>query len=602
MYSCGYRKHRATLSETEACIAGVERRKDVENILYYGDNLDIMRRYVKDESVDLIYLDPPFNSSQNYNVLFKEQDGTKAASQIRVFEDTWTWDQEDEAVYADLVMAGGKVADVMQAFRTFLGPCDMLAYLVMMAPRLVEMRRVLKSTGSIYLHCDPTASHYLKMLMDGVFGPENFKTEIVWKRSSAHSDAKQGRKQHGRIHDILLFYTKTNSYTWNQVFTSYDDSYINSLYRFVDENGRRYREGDLTAAKPGGDVSYEWHVKRRKDSTERWVADLEEEYLNPLKAMEYLSVLPYKGRFWAYSKENMVKMWKRGQIIHRSTGFPQYKRYLDEQPGVPLQDLWTDINPLSGSEKERLGYPTQKPEALLERIIRSSSTDHDLVLDPFCGCGTTIAAAEKLNRKWIGIDVTHLAITLMKERIKDTFGESIAFNVVGEPVSVPDAAALAASDPYQFQWWSLGLVGARPVEGKKGADKGIDGKIVFQGDAAGKFETVIISVKAGHVTANHVRDLRGVVEREKAAIGALISMEDPTGPMQTEAVTTGFYESRIWNKRYPKIQLLTITELLAGKKIDMPPIRQVGATFKKAPKASNQVRETAELYLPEEIN
>jgi hypothetical protein len=253
-------------------------------------------------------------------------------------------------------------------------------------------------------------------------------------------------------------------------------------------------------------------------------------------------------------------------------------------PGVPLQDWWDDIGPIGAQAAERLGYPTQKPVALLERIIRSSCPEGGVVLDPFCGCGTTIAAAQELGRSWIGIDITHLAITLIKTRLKDSFGESTTFSVIGEPVSVPDAERLAESDPYQFQWWALGLVGARPTEEKKGADRGIDGKIIFQGDKAGEFETVILSVKAGHVTANHVRDLRGVVDREKAAIGVLISMEDPTGPMKTEAITAGFYESATWGQKYPKVQLLTVAELLAGKKVEMPPIRQVGATFKKAPK------------------
>jgi hypothetical protein len=293
-------------------------------------------------------------------------------------------------------------------------------------------------------------------------------------------------------------------------------------------------------------------------------------------------------RFWRYTEEKMTELIRQGRVVQtKPGGVPAYKRYLDEMPGVPLQDWWGDIGPIGAQAAERLGYPTQKPEALLERIIKTSSNEGDLVLDPFCGCGTTVAAAQKLNRQWIGIDITHLAITLMKKRLRDTFGESVAFTVVGEPVSVPDAAALAASDPYQFQWWALGLVGARPVEGKKGADKGIDGKIVFQGDGAGKFETVILSVKAGHVTVNQVRDLRGVVEREKAALGVLISMEDPTGPMRTETATAGFFESKMWNRRYPKIQLLTVADLLAGKTIDMPPVRQVGATFKKAPKSTH---------------
>jgi DNA modification methylase len=530
----------------------------MENILYYGDNLEIMRRHLPDETVDLVYADPPFKSNQNYNVLFQEMDGSRAASQILAFEDTWTWDSEDEAVFADLVTAGGRLADALQAFRQLIGPCDMLAYLVMMAPRLVECRRVLKSTGSMYLHCDPAASHYLKLLMDAVFGPGNFRTEIVWKRSSAHSDAKQGRAQHGRIHDVILFYTKTDEWFWNQVFTPYDQGYMDDFYKYTEPGtGRRYRLGDLTG--PGGAAKG-----------------------NP--SYEVMGVT----RFWRYSKEKMAELIQQGRVVQTKPGtVPAYKRYLDEMQGVPLQDWWGDIGPIGAQAAERLGYPTQKPVVLLERIIRSSCPEGGAVLDPFCGCGTTITAAQTLGRSWIGIDITHLAITLMKERLKDTFGDAAAFKVVGEPVSVPDAERLAASDPYQFQWWALGLVGARPAEGKKGADKGIDGKIVFQGDSAGKFETVILSVKAGHVTANHIRDLRGVVDREKAAIGVLISMQEHTGPMSEEAITAGLYESKTWGRRYPKIQLLTVADLLAGKQIDMPPVKQVGATFKKAPRAAS---------------
>ena len=478
----------------------------MENTLYYGDNLDIMKRYVPDESIDLVYLDPPFKSNQNYNVLFKEKNGSQAAGQIRAFEDTWTWGQDDEAVYVDLVTKGGKVADVIQAFRAFLGPCDMLAYLVMMAPRLVDLRRVMKPTGSLYLHCDPTASHYLKMLMDAVFGAANFRNEIVWhyRRWSAATSNFQ------RMHDIIFWYSKSRK-GW--VFTRPLQPY--SHPEMIEDTVRGVIDGKLQRLK-NPDGSY---VKRAK-----------------------------------------------------------------ENKGVLMHDVWEDVNFIPPTGRERLGYPTQKPEALLERIIQASSNEGDLVLDPFCGCGTTIAAAQKLGRSWIGIDITQAGIVVIKKRLQDAFGTEAKFDVMGEPTSLPDAAALATSDPYQFQWWALGLIGARPVEQKKGADKGIDGKIVFQGDAPGIFENVIISVKAGHTGVNHVRDLRGVVEREKAAIGVLISMETPTKPMQTEAVTAGFFESKIWGKKYPKIQLLTIAELLTGNQVDMPPIRQVGATFKKAEK------------------
>jgi DNA modification methylase len=538
-----------------------------KNVLYYGDNLDVLRRHVNDETVDLVYLDPPFNSNTNYNVLFAEKDGSKAASQIQAFSDTWTWSQESESVFAEIVTAGGKVSDCLQAFRIFLGECDMLAYLVMMAPRLVELRRVMKTTGSIYLHCDPAASHYLKTLLDAVFGPANFRAEIVWKRSSAHSDTKQGMNQPGRIHDILLFYTKSDEWAWNSLFVPYDAAYIETHYRFVEEGtGRRYRKGDLTANKPGGDTSYEWK-----------------------------GVRPYKGRYWAYSKDKMKEFEAQGRLVYTRSGMPEYKRYLDEMPGVPLQDLWDDVAPINSQAQERLGYPTQKPQSLLERIVSASSNPGDTVLDPFCGCGTTIAAAQALGRHWVGIDITHLAINLIKTRLKDSFSESATFKVIGEPVSTQDAEQLAESDPYQFQWWALGLVGARPVEQKKGADHGIDGRIIFQGDKPGTFESIILSVKAGHTNVAHVRDLKGVLDREKAAIGVLISMQEPTSHMKTEAVTAGFYESATWGRKYRRVQLLTVGELLSGKKVEMPPIRQVGATFKKAPKVTNRQGEQHKL-------
>ena len=530
----------------------------MDNTLYYGDNLDILRRYITDESVDLVYLDPPFNSNQNYNVLFKEKNGSQAASQIRAFEDTWTWSTDDEELYADLLTKGDKVADCLKAFRTFLGPCDMLAYLVMMAPRLVELRRVMKPTASIYLHCDPAASHYLKMLMDAVFHPENFLNEIIWKRTSAHNDPVKW----GSVHDVLLYYSGKGKAVWNPIYLEHSEEYL-TRFRNLDPDGRKWTDADLTAkGLSGGGYTYE-----------------------------------YKGitSLWRVPPETMKRLDAEGRLHFTKKGGIRLKRYLEDTPGIPIQDVITDINPINSQAAERLGYPTQKPEELLERIIKASSNEGDLVLDPFCGCGTTIAAAQKLGRRWIGIDITHLAITLMKKRLLDAFGTVAIFDVVGEPTSPPDAAALAESDPYQFQWWALGLVGARPVDQKKGADKGIDGKIVFQGEKPGEFEQVMISVKAGHLLANHVRDLRGVVEREKAAIGVLISMEEPSKPMQTEAATAGFYESKTWGKKYPKIQLLTVAQLLAGKKIDMPPIRQVSQTFKKAERHRSKGGEQLEI-------
>ncbi len=541
----------------------------MNNGLYYGDNLDVLRRHVPDESVDLVYLDPPFKSDQNYNVLFQEQDGSRSAAQIRAFKDTWQWDQSAAAAFEEVVEEGGQVSLAMQAFRTLLGASDMLAYLSMMAPRLKEMRRVLKPTGSIYLHCDPTASHYLKILMDAVFGPVGCRNEIVWKRTHAHG----GAKRYGPVHDVLLFYARSGEYHWIGTYTPYDEEYVNSFFRFQDESGRRYRSTILTG------------TGTRKGSSGK-----------PWRGIDPTAI----GRHWAIpgyirkllpnpgvdtAQEALDQLDELGRVLwpKKKGGTPSFKQYLDDMPGVPLQDVWTDIPPISARAAERLGYPTQKPEALLERIIAASSNEGDVVLDPFCGCGTAIAVAQRLGRRWIGIDITCLAISLMKHRLHSAFGAAIkeSDQVIGEPVSVSDAAALAAENPYQFQWWALGLVHARPVEQKKGADRGIDGRIFFHDEAeSGKTKQVVISVKAGKTGPAHVRDLHGVVERENAALGLLISMEDPTPAMRTEAASAGFYECAAWNSKHPKIQLLTIAELLAGKTLDAPPSRDI-RTFKK---------------------
>jgi DNA modification methylase len=541
------------------------------NTLYYGDNLDILRRYIKDETVDLVYLDPPFNSNATYNVLFAEQDGSKAASQIKAFEDTWRWDQEAAREYEETVEQGGQVSRALQAFRTLLGESNMMAYLAMMAPRLVELRRVLKQTGSIYLHCDPTASHYLKVVMDAVFGVQNYTNEISWKRTTTKSDYRQGALNWPRIRDVLLHYHRDIRFggTFNQPFVPYSDEYIAAFYKYSDPDGRAYTLDKLTAPGSGtrGHPQYE---------------------------------LMGVTRYWVYGQEKMQQLLLQGRIVQTRPGaVPRYKRYLDEVQGVALGDSWHDIPPISSQAKERLGYPTQKPVALLERILQASSNEGDLVLDPFCGCGTTIAAAEKLKRNWIGIDVTHLAITLIKSRLRDMFGEESMPQVIGEPVSVQDAQVLADSDPYQFQWWALGLVGARPVEQKKGADKGIDGRLYFHDEAKGKTKQVILSVKAGHTNVAHVRDLRGVLDREKAEIGVLITMQEPTKPMRTEAASAGFYTSPGWGTKHPRLQLLTVGELLEGKGIDYPS-KHLNVTFKRAGKADKQQHEQMALAPPED--
>jgi len=531
------------------------------NQLYYGDNLDVLRRHVDDESVDLVYLDPPFNSNASYNVLFAERDGTQAASQIKAFEDTWKWDASAARACQEVVEGGGKVSEAMQAFRTFLGDSDMMAYLAMMAPRLVELRRVLKSTGSIYLHCDPTASHYLKMLMDAVFGPQFFQNEVIWKRTSAHSSAKR----YGPVHDVLLYYSKTADCCWNNQYEPYDPDYLETFFDQIDLDGRRWKRCDLTGAGiRHGETGLAW---RGIDVTA-------------------------KGRHWGVPPARLDALDAAGRIHWpaKTGGMPRLKQYPEDLPGVPLQDVWTDLRPLHNLAAERLGYPTQKPERLLERVIAASSKKGETVLDPFCGCGTTIAAAQKLHRHWIGIDITTLAITLIRARLADTFRASAKYEVIGEPVSLPDAAQLAHDDPYQFQWWALGLVGARPVAGKKGADKGIDGRIYFHEGDISKTKQIVLSVKAGHVTASYLRDLHGVLEREKAEIGVLLCMEEPTAPMRKECASAGFYTSP-WGK-HARLQILTVEDLLTGKGIDRPPA-QTSVTYKRAPKAQLQVRETS---------
>lgn len=539
-----------------------------KNLLYYGDNLDVLRRHIADESVDLIYLDPPFNSNQDYNVLFKEHHGERAAAQIKAFEDTWRWDLGAEAAYQEVVEAGGRVSQAMQAFRTFLGESDMMAYLAMMAPRLIELRRVLKPTGSIYLHCDPTASHYLKMLMDAVFGPENFRNEIVWKRTHAHGSSRR----YGPVHDTILFYTKDREYVWTNPRLKHDPEYIAKHFRHVDADGRRFQAISLTGAGVRrGESGQPWRNVNPTASGRHWAL--------PGKVLRALGIEAgsIQERLDALDRAGLI-YWPKG-----GDGVPRLKWYADQLEGVAVPDVWTDIPPIAAHAAERLGYPTQKPEALLERIIRASSNEGDVVLDPFCGCGTAIAVAQKLKRRWIGIDITHLAIGLIKSRLHDMFRDDVAYEVHGEPTTIEEAKVLARDDPHEFQVWALGLVGARKGEVKKGADRGIDGRLYFHDEGSGgRTKQIIISVKAGHVSVAHVRDLRGVVEREKAEIGVLISLEEPTSAMRTEAAAAGFYTSPWGN--HPRIQLLTIAQLLDGRGIDYPRTTGSNVTLKRAPR------------------
>ena len=513
--------------------------------MYYGDNLEILRKYIPDASVDLIYLDPPFNSNATYNVLFKEPSGASSQAQISAFEDTWHWGLEAERALQEIAaspIASAQVKEFMSVLPKLVGKrTDMAAYLSMMCIRLIELKRVLKETGSLYLHCDPTSSHYLKLLMDAIFGVQNFRNEIIWKRTTSHGDWKQGARQLGRIHDSILFYAKGANNTWNTPFIPFSAEQIDKQYYRIDAQGRHYRLVTPTAKKPGGDTSY-----------------------------EFKGVRPPKGRYWAYTKEKMEEMDKQGLLYYSSTGQPYIIYYLDERPGVAAQSVWVDIQPMSPTSKERLGYPTQKPEALLERIIKAGSNEGDIVLDPFCGCGTAIVAAQRLNRKWIGIDITYLAVGLMEWRLKNMVPMPV-YEVVGAPRDLASAIELANRDKYQFQWWAVTKIGGQPYgDKKKGADTGIDGYLYYM-DEKDKIKKAIISVKGGkNINVSMIRDLGHVIDREKSDIGVFILLEKPTRPMIEEAAMKGFYHSPL-GKDYPRIQIITIEEIFQGKSPDIPP-------------------------------
>ncbi len=506
--------------------------------------------------MDLVYLDPPFNSNRSYNVLFREANGTAADSQIAAFDDSWHWTAAAEATLHQITAtAPPHVVEMINAIVSFVGRNDVSAYLVMMTIRLVELHRVLKPTGSIYLHCDTTASHYLKVVMDTIFGKENFRNDVTWKRTTAHNDPQR----YGRIQDHLLFYSKSDQKTFNQIPGPYSDEQM-ARYKYEDARGK-FRAENLTAP-----------------------------HLSPTRTFPWRGTHPGADRQWRFSLEELERLYSEGRILLRRDGTPRkdgLKEYLDEAQGPALQDIWTDIA-LAPTAGERLGYPTQKPLALLERIINASSNPDDLVLDPFCGCGTTICAAQKLGRRWIGIDVTHLAIALMRQRLDDMFGEAAAYEVVGQPADLASAEHLARADRYQFQWWALSLIKARPAQdGKKGADQGIDGVLYFHDEAKKPPKKVVVQVKSGHVQSSYVRDLRAVVEREKGVMGFLVSLERPTQPMVTEALSAGFYHSPGWGRDYPVLQIRTIEQLLAGEWFEYP---QANVTLNQA----ERVREEGE--------
>lgn len=535
------------------------------NKLWFGDNLTILREEVKSESVDLIYLDPPFNSNANYNVLFRTPTDEAASAQAEAFRDTWTWGEEAQWALIELLQNGGSVAAIIHALHAALGESDMMAYLVMMAQRLVELRRVLRPSGSLYLHCDQTASHYLKVISDAIFGARNFRNEIIWKRTSTHSDSRTW----SRVADVVLFYTKGKTFTWNIPREAHSAEYVASKYRYDDGDGRTYRLDNMTSPNPRPNMMYEWKG------------------------------FPFPPKGWRYSIETMTRLDTEGRIWYPKgkdgqfdiTKRPQLKRYLDEMAGGVMGTVWTDINPLNSQARERIGYPTQKPVALLERIMKASSNEGDVILDPFCGCGTTIAAAERLERKWIGIDVAFHAIKVIEARIGETSPEA-AYDVGGIPRDFGSAVRLAQKDKYQFQWWANYLVGVQALkEIKRGADRGIDGEMYFMNGPRG-WGRILTSVKGGqHVGTKDVREFKAVIDREKAEMGLFICLNEPTRDMNAEAASFGFVQTA--HGHLPKLQIVSIAEWFRGKRPLLPSLGHISRSFFEPEKRAKQTRSRA---------
>lgn len=517
------------------------------NKLFYGDNLSIMQRMAK-HSVDLIYLDPPFKSQQNYNLIYKTLTGKPVPEQAEAFCDTWEMDAEKERIARAmpiLMREHGVEEYYVEFWRLWIQALrhtqpHLLAYLIYMVERLLHMKSILKPTGSIYLHCDPSASHYIKVMMDGIFGHRNFRNEIIWKRTTAHSSAKK----YAPVHDVLLYYVRGRKPTWNTPRTDYAPEYLDRYYRFDDGDGRLYWRADLTAAGVrNGETGKPW---RGFDVTA-------------------------KGRHWAYSPEVLERMDREGRIYWPPGGkWPQQKRYRDQLKGKAVADIWDDIDRINPVGGERMGYPTQKPIALLKRIVLASSNPGDVVFDPFCGCGTTIYAAHETGRKWIGCDVAILAIRLIREQLATRYGliEDEHFVIDGIPNSVEAARELWDTDKFQFEHWAVERVGGFPT--KKTADKGIDGRIYFETQK--ELAVMVLSVKGGSVRPTDIRDLTGVLSTEPGArLAGFISMHEPSKAMKEAAAKAGTWEYR--GVQYPRVQLLTVEEIVEGKKYFQLPTR-----------------------------
>lgn len=528
-----------------------------ENTLYYGDNLQIMETEMKKYSVDLIYLDPPFKSDQNYNLLYRTLTGKPVPEQAEAFCDTWEMDAQKENLARAMpaLMRDQGVEDYYVEFwRLWMKALrhtqpHLLAYLIYMVIRLLRMKSVLKPTGSIYLHCDPTASHYIKVMMDGIFGHQNFQNEIIWKRTSAHSSAKKW----GPVHDTILYYTASDKFVWNYPKLPHDPAYIEKFFKQTEEGGRRFHANVLTG--PGtreGESGEPWKGYNPTDAGRHWAIPgkmIEElDLSDDLSVSEKLDALDDAGRVYWPKKEG---------------GQPRIKYYADELDGMAAADVWTDVNPISGHSKERLGFPTQKPMELLDRIIRASSNEGDVVFDPFCGCGTTIYAAHEAGRQWVGCDVAILAVGLVEHELKERYGliKGEHYEEHGIPNSVASAIALWEQDPFQFENWAVEYVGGFPT--KRTGDKGVDGRIYFEVDD--DLCTMVQSVKGGNIRPTDIRDLIGVLASEPGAeLAGFISIKEPSRAMKQAAAKAGTWTHK--GEEYDRVQLLTVEEMVEEKR------------------------------------
>ena len=540
------------------------------NRLYYGDCFTIMQEWPS-AYVDLIYLDPPFNSNRQYNAIYKDETGRPLPDQIDAFCDMWELDSERESAIRTMpvLMRESGIDDLTVEFwRLWMNALRgtqprLLAYLSYMAQRLLIMYRILKPTGSVYLHCDPTASHYIKALMDAVFGHRNFRNEIVWQRTSAHG----GAKRWGPIHDTLLFYTRGDDYTWNRTYQAHDPDYVKRFYRFEDKDGR-FRVGDLTGAGTRqGDSGQPWQGVDPTDAGRHWAVPdrgLPSHFQRP---SDY-ELMTVQERLDALDAAGLIYWPPRGAM-------PAFKRYFETSAGNPIQDMIWDIRPVSGDED--MGYDTQKPRVLLERIITASSNPGDMVLDPFCGCATTMEAAHKLGREWAGIDIAiHAIKRVARVRLTERLGlvEGQDFTVEGVPRTVEGAQDLWERDKYHFQKWAV-----EQVEGfvttKRSADGGVDGRVYFAVPHAQDLQSMVIEVKGGvNVGINVLRELKGVSDYDSALMAGLIIME-PLGTVKARNFARFMADAgslEILGIEYPKMQLLTVGEILEGKRFQTPTV------------------------------